>query len=236
MPAFLSTTKDTMIQSLQPSECSLMKLAKEFVDSLNWPKSLFDETHNRCFCTDCYPSTWENLLLAVGSHYVIPRGWTRLGLHVDPMFKEEHNIWNKWIVTFHGTTKIAARSILTHRHFYLPGDKLIDGTILGIREGHIPNQKFIFTSPTIVYSSLSVYSSKNSFYSHVDRTNYEVQMVLQCRQQPGSFQVQGETVGARSIRICPYIPNEKIEYFTDIRSSIVAYGLLVRMKAKSGIL
>ncbi|CAF5119080.1 unnamed protein product, partial [Rotaria sp. Silwood1] len=95
-----------------------MKLAKEFVDSLNWPKSLFDETHNRCFCTDCYPSTWENLLLADGSHYVIPRGWTRLGLHVDPMFKEEHDIWNKWIVTFHGTTKIAARSILTHRHFY----------------------------------------------------------------------------------------------------------------------
>ncbi|CAF0972893.1 unnamed protein product [Rotaria sordida] len=218
--------------SLQISQCFSISLAKEFVNSLNWSKTLFDDSQDRCYCTKCYPISWSDVISGGNAKYVIPRGWTRLGLRVDPIHEDEHDIWNKWIVTFHGTTKTAARSILTHRHFYLPGDKLIDGTILGIRDGHIPNKKFIFTSPTIAYSSSTIYAPNNDFFSSMNNTLDEAQIVLQCRQQPNSFIIQGETIGAGSKRICPHIPNERIEYYTDIRSSIIAYGLLVRFREK----
>ncbi|CAF2921942.1 unnamed protein product [Rotaria sp. Silwood2] len=234
----MQNTPDTLTKPItvttlfQISQCFSVLLAKEFVNSLNWSKALFNDSQDRCYCTNCYASSWDDVISAGNAKYVIPRGWTRLGLHVDQMLDDEHDIWNKWIVTFHGTTKIAARSILIHRHFYLPGDKLIDGSILGIRDGHIPDKKFIFTSPTIAYSSSTIYTPNNDFYSNTNHILYEVQLVLQCRQQPNSFKMQGETIEAGSKRLCPHIPNEQIEYYTDIRSSIIAYGLLVRFREK----
>jgi hypothetical protein len=124
---------------------------------------------------------------------------------------------------------MAALSILSHHLFYLPGDKLMDGTVLGIRDGHIPGKKHIYTSPSIAYSSLPAYSPRYAFHSTMTGKGYHVQLVLQCRQNPGTFHVQAETVGSGKQRICPYIPNNVIEHYTEIRSSIVAYGLLIRI-------
>jgi hypothetical protein len=216
------------------TNCSYLLLAREFVKSLNWPQHLYDTSCDRCYCTDCYQANWKDVIDAGDGKYVIPRGWVRIGLRVDPVFSAAHEIWEKWIVTFHGTTKIAAQSILMHRQFCLPGDKLIDGTMLGIRDGHIPDQKFIFTSPTIAYSSSTVYSPIYPFHSSHDNKNYQTQLVLQCRQMPKSFQVQRETLGLGHKQICKFISNETVEYFTDRRASLVAYGLLVRVREKIG--
>jgi hypothetical protein len=164
------------------------------------------------------------------AEYVIPRGWARVGLHVDSALIAQHDIWDQWIVTFHGTSLIAAESILAHRQFCLPGDKLIDGTKLGIREGHIPNKKHIYTSPTIAYSSLEVYSPIYEHCSSKTNLTYDVQIVFQCRQMPDSFEIQGETVGAGAKRLCRFIPNSRVEYYTEIRPSLVAYGLLVKLE------
>jgi len=49
---------------------------------------------------------------------------------------------------------------------------------------------------------------------------------------PSSFQVQRETIGLDQKQICQFISNEQIEYFTDRRASLVAYGLLVRVRDK----
>jgi hypothetical protein len=54
-------------------------------------------------------------------------------------------------------------------------------------------------------------------------------VVLQCRQKPGAFTIQGETIGAGGKRICQFIPNDQIEFLTTIRSAIVAYGLLIQL-------
>lgn len=215
------------------SECPYRTLAKEFIMSLNWKKAFFDRTHDRCYCSHCYKDSWKDVIDAGDSKYVIPRGWVRLGLHLDSAITETHDIWNKWIITFHGTTKIAAQSILTHRQFCHPGDVLIDGTKLAIRPGHIPGQLFVYTSPTIAYSSSPVYSQVYDFHSTENNNNYEVQIVLQCRQMPESYKIGPETIGANKTQICPHIPNSKIEYFTDRRASIHAYGLLVRFREKN---
>ncbi|CAF0979909.1 unnamed protein product [Didymodactylos carnosus] len=218
----------------QPSaKCPLLLLTCEWVQSLNWPPSLFNSAFDRCYCKHCYPAHWNDVELVAGCKYVIPRGWVRVGLHADQSFAEIHQIWSKWIVCYHGTCKMAALSILSHHHFYLPGDMLMDGTVLGIRAGHIPGKKHIYTSPTIAYSSLPAYSPIYDFHSRTTRNDYHVQLVLQCRQNPGTFHVQAETVGNGSQRICPHIPNDIIEHYTEIRSSIVAYGLLVRIKEQN---
>ncbi|CAF1157077.1 unnamed protein product [Adineta steineri] len=209
--------------------CPKMALAKEFVESLDWDSVLFDSSHDKCYCNNCYPATWANVTDAGGQKYVIPRGWVRIGLYVDAAIVGVNDIWNKWIVTFHGTSLLAAKSILHNRQFCLPGDKLIDGTLLGIRPGHIPNKKHIYTSPTIAYSSLPVYSAKYDFNSSKNYCAYKVQLVLQCRQKPNTYSVQGETIDARTTRLCPFIPNSEVEYFTEIRGSLVAYGLLVKV-------
>ncbi|CAF1241585.1 unnamed protein product [Adineta steineri] len=95
--------------------CSYQALAREYLSSLNWDKEFFDHANDRCYCSRCYKETWKDVIDAGNSQYVIPRGWVRLGLQLDPVIMKTKDIFNKWIVTFHGTTKIAAQSILQHR-------------------------------------------------------------------------------------------------------------------------
>ena len=206
-----------------------MRLAREYRDLLGWNPNLFDASQDKCYCHDCYSEDKPDVVQAAGASYVIPRGWVRLGLYIDAALETSQNIWDEWIVTFHGTSTTAAQSILQTRQFCLPGDVLIDGTRLGIRPGHIPDKRHIYTSPSIAYSSLPVYSSAYAFHSSITNEDHEAQIALQCRQKPGTFKVQGETIGAKSKRICSFIPNEKIEYFTEARAALVAYGLLIKI-------
>ena len=215
-----------------PSVCPYLELAHEFVLTLKWDENFFDSSFNRCYCPRCYKEKWHDVIDAGEGKYVIPRGWVRLGLRIDSVIAKTQEIWNKWIVTFHGTTKIAAQSILGHRQFCWPGDTLIDGTKLRIRQGHIPGQNHLYTSPTIAYSSSLAYSPVYDFQSGETDSDYQAQIVLQCRQKPKSFDIGPETIGAEE-EICPHVSNSEIEYFTDRRGSLVAYGLLVRFRQKN---
>jgi hypothetical protein len=163
-----------------------------------------------------------------GSKYVIPRGWVRFGLHVDDAQAEAENIWKKWVVSCHGTNPQAAKSIIEHHQFLLPGDQCIGGSVITIGKGHIPNKFQVYTSPTIAYSGDDIYSSSIPFHSATGQS-YKAKVVLQCRQQPGTYKIQAETIGAGSRRLCPIIPNSEVEYFTEVRSSIVPYGLIIRV-------
>jgi hypothetical protein len=220
-----SDTSDTYRSSISNC-CSYPSLAHEFISSLHWPDAIFNSRFDRCYCPSCYKSHWKDVLQAGGASYVIPRGWIRLGVRIDPVIERLHAIWDHWPVTYHGTSKEAALSILKHRQFSIPGDQLLNGSFLGIRPGHIPEKRYIYTSPTIAYSSLPVYCPSYSFTSHKNEHFY-VKMVLECRQDPELMHVQGETVGSKRQRICPYIPNNQIEYYTEARASLVAYGLLL---------
>ena len=106
---------------------------------------------------------------------------------------------------------------------------MIDGSQLAIRPGHIPGKVHIYTSPSIRYASLDVYSPMNSFKSPKTGKRYRVQIVLQCKQKPGTFETQRETVGWGTKRICNIIPNERIEHYTNRRSTVVPYRLLIHL-------
>jgi len=214
--------------SIRPRFCLYQNLCREYIWSLNWPRDYFNSRFNRCYCSQCYPESYNDTYKIAGNTYVIPRGWVRFGLYVDKVKADHENIWDRWIVTYHGTTIPAALSIIAHRQFLLPGDTCDDGTRIRIRSGHIPGKIQVYTSPTIKYSSLDCYCAKYR-YSASDGKQYEAKIVLQCRQQPGSYGTQGETVGSGSKRICDIIPNERIEIFTTVRAAVVPYGLLVQL-------
>ena len=166
--------------------CAYFVECKEYVKQLAWSLSFFNKKHDRCYCQRCYSDSLPNTLRVAEAEYVVPRGWAGFGLGVDP-FRDD-NLWNTWIVVYHGTTPIAAQSILTHRQFLLPGDHLLDGSKLAIRPGHIPGKVHIYTSPSIRYASLEVYSPIRSFQSPKTGKHYKAQIVLQCKQKPGTFE------------------------------------------------
>ncbi|CAF1058824.1 unnamed protein product [Adineta ricciae] len=212
-----------------PVSCQYKKVCAEYLSSLRWDKSFFDRQHNRCYCENCYSSSREDTTVQGGSKYVLPRGWCRFGLHVDQVRADIDRIWSKWIVTYHGTRPMAAQSIIQHRQFLLPGDTCIDGTKVAILPDHIPGKNHIYTSPTIAYSSYEAYCPPQRFHSQQTGKTYDARLVLQCRQQPGSYKVQGETINAGSKRLCPFIPNDQIEIFTEVRAAVVPYGVLIHL-------
>ena len=207
--------------------CAYFTLCLKYMLTLDISKGLFNRQYNRCYCEHCYPTTRRDFLIEGGSKYVIPRGWVRFGLVVDEAQAAVENIWNKWVVTYHGTKPEAAKSIIEHHQFLIPGDETINGDKICIPRNHIPDKYEVYTSPTIAYSGCNVYSQSVPFQSASGKS-YQAKIVLQCRQQPQTYKVQAETIGAGTRRICPIIPNSEIEYFTIVRASIVPYGLLVR--------
>ncbi|CAF3603913.1 unnamed protein product [Rotaria sp. Silwood1] len=209
--------------------CQYKILCGEYLKSLSWNEALFDRRFNRCYCSNCYLNSWDNTLVEAGSLYVIPRGWCRFGLQVDKVRADVDHIWRDWIVTYHGTSQEAAHSIVAHRQFLIPGDKRIDGEKIAILPGHIKEKYHIYTSPTIAYSGNACYCPLTRFRSKITNKLYNARIVIQCRQKPGTFDVQQETIGAGNRRICPFIPNSQVEIFTTVRASIVPYGLLIHL-------
>ncbi|UJR29234.1 hypothetical protein I4U23_010448 [Adineta vaga] len=212
------------------NSCGYFFLCLEYMLTLGISKKLFNRQQNRCYCKNCYSVTSRDFLTAGNSKYVIPRGWVRFGLYVDEAQAKVENIWDKWIVSYHGTSPKAAKSIIEHHQFLIPGDQTISGDRIGIGDGHIPDKFEVYTSPTIAYSGCDVYSNAVPFRSTSGKV-YKAKSVIQCRQQPQTYKIQSETIGAdkKNIRLCPVIPNSEIEYFTIVRSSIIPYGLLIRL-------
>ncbi|CAF1487713.1 unnamed protein product [Rotaria sordida] len=211
------------------SSCQYKTICGEYLSSLKWQENFFNRHYNRCYCNICYSLSSKDTYVIGGSTYVVPRDWCRFGLHVDQVRVQTDRIWDDWIITYHGTSSIAAQSIVAHRQFLVPGDKCIDGSRIHIRPGHIKDKYEIYTSPTIAYSSLDCYCPSQKFHSTLTNKEYNARIVLQCRQKPGAFTVQRETVGAGHQRICPIIPNDQIEIFTTIRAAIVPYGVLIHL-------
>lgn len=188
-----------------------------------WPKEYFNAAFNRCYCYQCYPEERVDFYNVANAPYVIPRGWVRFGLYVDDVKARVEDIWNSWIISYHGTNVDAAKSIVAHRQFLLSGDKCEDGRKLRTR---CPD---LYTSPTIKYSARDAYARPTLFISS-SNVRYQAKVVFQCKQKLGTFKTQGATGGARRDKhLCDVIPNDKIELYTNIRASVIPYGLMVQL-------
>ena len=87
----------------------------------------------------------------------------------------------KWPTTFHGTKYHLVASILGHSHPGMPGDQLIDGTILEGANAAGRSDAGFYTSPTIRYAGLQMYAAAAEFQYG---SKHWGQVVLQCKQAP----------------------------------------------------
>lgn len=211
-------------------ECKNLKIAEEFLVKHSWPMTLSDARFNLCYCGDCYTSDMKDTYEKGGELYVIPRGYTRFGVKVDDAFAEHHGMWDTWTNCYHGTSIISAKSIIEHRQLLLPGETTMKGAKIVMPAGHIVGEQFFFTTPTIKYAEHPAYASQYEFKSPSTKKYYNIRVVLQCKQKPGSYTVQAETVGLGRNRICPFIPNDKMEWKTAHRSSIWPYAILLQIQ------
>ena len=91
-----------------------------------------------------------------------------------------------------------------------------------------------YTSPTVGYAGLKFYAEPQQYVSAATGDEMAGSIALQCRQRPGSFTMQSETMGftrrwaGHLDQCCPHVPPGQLEWKSDINAAAIAYGLLVR--------
>ncbi len=168
-----------------------------------------------------------------GTNYEIPKGWCGFGLKLRPA-ATALKIFEKWPVTFHGCKVSNLPSILREGSLLMPGDKLMDGTELKNAHtvtGEDNSRLQIWTSPSVLYSELDIYTEPVAFEGQ------NMRVVLQYRQNPNSMSTCGETIGWTSkfgtVPISPHVDNKEIECFTSSRASVIPYRVLIKVNSST---
>ena len=69
--------------------------------------SAFDPSADMCYCQGCVDARGDADMYDRGDPprpYIVPVGWIRLGLAVDPSMAGMHNLFEKWHNAYHGTS------------------------------------------------------------------------------------------------------------------------------------
>jgi hypothetical protein len=206
--------------------CKKMKDCKKYLETLGLDPSYFDEDEDRCYCGQCSASL-PPYMERGDEKYELPLGWCGFGLAV-PARAKALDVFSKWHVSYHGTSPEHISSILAEGGLLMPGDKLLNGKTLGAIHTRDTSRQKIYTSPSIFYSELEVYTERH--FAQGQR----VRVVLQCQQQP-NYETCGETVGWNrkhpSTPISPYFENKVIERITESKNSVIPYRILVKFSS-----
>jgi hypothetical protein len=135
----------------------------------------------------------------------------------------------------HGCKASNLPSILREGSLLMPGDKLMDGTELKNAHTAVTGKDYsrlqIWTSPSVLYSELDIYTEPVAFEGH------NMRVVLQCRQNPNSISTCGETIGWTSkfgtVPISPHVDNKEIECFTGSRGAVIPYRVLIKVNSST---
>eukprot|EP00040_Diaphanoeca_grandis_P020875 m.111019 g.111019 ORF g.111019 m.111019 type:complete len:676 (-) comp28083_c0_seq1:77-2104(-) len=199
---------------------------------------------DKCYCDSCYPTIFPDTELRGRVNYIIPRGWVRFGLTTPPRMMVE-NLWLEWCTTFYGVrSPQVLQSILGYGSILVPGDKLIDGSIMKGSHRSVNGEQdaSFYTSPTIKYSGITTLATPQPF--EVNGEQMMASIVLQCKQDPGSIVAQQETVGFRSQEwidaggrdiagTCqPHVHPNLLEWKSNQKHLIIPYAILIRVWSK----
>eukprot|EP01084_Bolivina_argentea_P022112 41094_1 len=230
-------------------KCVVMRQANQIlINCLQIPDEFLDSQRNLCYCDKCHRTRKDNEYYHRGKgkkKYVLPIGWSRIGLKVYIPKCKMNNTWEDWHVAYHGCSIETARNIFKSGLVLLkPGDSTINGEELKIKPGHIkgevqryneytmknelfdPNQ--IFVTPSIRYASNEIYAKPFSIHDGCQKL--KAQCVFQLRIRPGCYNIGQETIGATTAGtiIDKHIPNKELEWYTKEFLGIIIYGLLIR--------
>jgi len=224
----------------QPLQCPRKKLCRDFLDSLNLDnEAYFNAEQDRCYCQPCaahIPDVLEQHSQH-GHPYEVPKGWSGFGLKVPSRaHSTENQMFVRWAVSFHGCPSTVLASILNEGQLMFPGQTLLDGTKLPNRLTRGGKNRIgLYTSPSIKYSELDIYTKPIKWQGHT------VRVVLQCRQKmdidPPELRIEGETIDWQrrfgDTAISQLFSNAAIERFTTASNSIIPYRVLVSMDIRT---
>ncbi|KAH8741515.1 hypothetical protein FG386_003157 [Cryptosporidium ryanae] len=166
-------------------------------------------TCNRIECKNKIELGSENKLF-------FSRGWSRYPIKLN-IFETE--ISKNWNISFHGTTHEAIKSIVRDRRLVIPNNITVH-----IRQGHIPDQFFIFTSPSLIYASFGLYSAPFKLES----SEKWWQIVVELTQKPGTYIKEWETSGLGMYKFDENIGNDELEWKSDKEMSNFVKAVLIR--------
>jgi hypothetical protein len=142
---------------------------------------------------------------AVHGFYIAPAGWMRFALDT-PKFRPETSPeeWSTWHKAYHGTAGVNVPAIVQQGLRFKPSQHGSAGKAGG--------KSVIYASPSIEYSSHYVYTDETVMnfddgagggeidWSEISQAHYAegsfVQWVFEVRVRPGSYRVQGNTLGS----------------------------------------
>ena len=141
---------------------------KQFLDSLGIDAAFFDAEQDRCYCAGCCAAVRMPDVLqgdrADGHCYEVPKGWCGFGLEIPPRAKALKIFSSDWVHAFHGCPASVVPSILLEGSLLMPGDTLMNGTPLPNRlTGGGEHRIGVYTSPSIKYSELDIYTKPRSW-------------------------------------------------------------------------
>jgi hypothetical protein len=212
------------------ASCPVQQRAAGFLATIGVAPEFLDAQHDRCYCSTCYPAAWQDTIGNEGpTPYVVPRGWVRFGLGVPPRAKARR-VFEEWSTSFHGVKSVEVlQSVLDCGMLMKAGDKLLDGTHLRSTKCAGRQDKVFYTSPTVRYAGLKFYAEPHPFGNGMSAS-----IVLQCRQKPGSFKAQGETMQFEKkwpghlAQECQHVALDTVEWKSDINIATIPYGILIR--------
>mmetsp|Transcript_46385 Transcript_46385/g.91524 ORF Transcript_46385/g.91524 Transcript_46385/m.91524 type:complete len:537 (+) Transcript_46385:261-1871(+) len=199
--------------------CPEFQACQEAIKKLGLMPCL-DLYHSKCYCQRCCSMRGEHsgTVYARGEpaeKYRLPSGWVRFAVRLS---MDELQKFGKWHVAFHGTTEQNVVGICRDRTLRVPDNKEIK-----IREGHIPDQFYFFTTPSVLYAAFGLYASPFK----LDGSWWQV--VVQVLQKPYSYEKMMETSGLASSNIVlDRFDNREVEWRSSRAKTTVAYGVLLR--------
>lgn len=84
------------------------QIGKKIVsNAFDIPKGYFVDKQDMCYCCVCYKNRREKAAYYRGDpckKYAIPKGWVRLGLNINENKAKMNKVFEKWHVSYHGTS------------------------------------------------------------------------------------------------------------------------------------
>lgn len=198
-----------------PSSACIKPHCQEYLNQFNLNEAYFASSHDKCWCSSCHNP--PNSTDACGTYCRQQHGWVRFGLRISSAHQKQWHIFKEWKTCYYGTSSNRLTSIISNRFFPFDGDELNDGTTF--TSGH-PDQTCCTTSPSLAHASQQKFTTRSHFRAH-DGTNYDVRLVLQCKQKPDTYRIEHDSASFHDI-----------EWKTNTRASIVPYGLMVLLERR----
>ena len=187
-----------------PQACVRFSRCAIIVRSLS--QNQLDYRNHRCFCRTC--------VMCGESASDSPEGWCQFALKLSSADQMKSRGWKS---AYHGTESSAIPKILSDGHL-----RPADGKQITIRDGHLPDQPFYFTTPSFIYAGFGLYATPFK----VDDNWWQV--IFHVLQRPASYEQRPETSGASTIQIDRFFSNSELEWASTDPDSNLVCSLLVR--------